>query len=262
MPVRLDNKTVFITGGASGIGEAAVVDCIEAGAAVVAVDVDRGNLDRLAASLDVGDRLTTLVVDVSDEDAVRQAIEHTRSTYGSIDGCFNNAGVSGVPTPMPETTAEEFDRIMRINVYGMFYVLKHTLAVMRDQKSGSVVNTASVAGQTGMGNMISYVTSKHAAMGITATAGVEAGQYGVRVNAVCPGWVWTPIQKWVGDDIYEDPARSAEIQEQLAASVPLKRFAQPHEISRVVAFLLSDEASYIAGETVRIDGAMLTGYMA
>jgi NAD(P)-dependent dehydrogenase (short-subunit alcohol dehydrogenase family) len=262
MPVQLEGNIIFITGGAKGIGGAATTACIEAGASVVAVDVDASALEELANTLNVGDRLLTHVVDVSDEDSVKKAIELTRDTYGRIDGCFNNAGIAGLPTPLPDTTHEDFDRIMRINLYGMFYVLKHTMAVMREQKSGSIVNTASTGGLGGVGNTSPYVASKHAAVGLTLTAGLEGGAYGVRVNAVCPGWVWTPIQKWVGDDVYSDPTRAAAIQEQLAANVPLRRFAQPDEIARAVTFLLSDESSYITGETLRIDGGMLSGYVA
>jgi NAD(P)-dependent dehydrogenase (short-subunit alcohol dehydrogenase family) len=258
---ELNGKTVLVTGGASGIGEAVVRLCIEADASVVAVDLDGGGLEQLAESLDVGDRFSWQVVNVADEQAVREAVEFTRGTYDSIDGCFNNAGISGVPTPLPDTSLEEFDRIMRVNVYGMFNVLKHTMAVMRDQKSGSIVNTASTAGLGGIGNMSPYVASKYAAVGLTLTAGLEAGYYGVRVNAICPGWTWTPIQRWVGDDIYNDPAQAAAMQKQLAANVPLQRFAQPEEIARLALFLLSDESSYIAGETIRADGGLLSGYM-
>ncbi|WP_408899762.1 SDR family NAD(P)-dependent oxidoreductase (plasmid) [Nocardioides sp. R1-1] len=262
MPVRLDDKAIFVTGGANGIGEAVAVACIESGASVVAVDVDVDGLERLAASLDAGERFKPYAADVTDEDAVRKAVDFSRSTYGRIDGCFNNAGVAGVPSPLPDTSREEFNRIMQINVYGFFYVLKHAMGAMREQRSGSIVNTASTAGLGGIGNVSPYVASKHAAVGLTLSAGLEAGYYGVRVNAVCPGWIWTPIQKWVGEEIYNDPIRAAEIQKQLAANVPLQRFAQPEEVARAVTFLLSDESSYIAGETLRIDGAMLSGYMA
>ncbi|MFD0094658.1 SDR family NAD(P)-dependent oxidoreductase [Bacillus cereus] len=261
MPVQLKDKTVFVTGGASGIGESVVRMAIEAGAAVVALDLDAENLEQLTVSLDAGDQLKTYAADVTDEDAVRNAVEFTRSTYGSIDGCFNNAGIAGTPAPIPDTPATQFDRVMRINAYGVFNVLKYTMAVMREQKSGSIVNCASTAGLGGIGNSSPYVASKHAVIGLTLTAGVEAGYYGVRVNAVCPGWTWTPIQKWVGEEIYNDADRAAEIQQQLAANVPLQRFAQPDEVARAVTFLLSDEASYIAGETIRIDGGFLSGYM-
>lgn len=262
MPVQLNDKVVFVTGGASGIGEAVVKMALEAGASVVAADRDADGLEALTASLaSAGDRLKTFVADVTDEGAVHQAVEFTRSSYGRVDGCFNNAGIAAAPAPLPDTPGEDFDRMMRINVYGMFYVLKHTLAVMREQKSGSIVNTASTAGLGGIGNSAPYATSKYAAMGLTHSAGVEAGYYGVRVNAICPGWTWTPIQKWVGDDVYNDPEKAADIQKQLAANVPLQRFAQPDEMARVVTFLLSDEAGYIAGEAIRVDGGFMSGYM-
>lgn len=259
MPVDLSNKSVLVTGGGSGIGEATVKASIDAGAAVLAIDLNAERLHRLAESLSVGDRFTWQVADVTDEDAVHAAVELACSKYGSLDGCFNNAGIVNLPAPIPDTSLEEFDRIMRVNLYGMFIVLKHTLAVMRRQKAGSIVNTASTAGLGGIGNMSPYVASKYAAVGLTHTAGLEAGYYGVRVNAICPGWVWTPIQ---GQEAYDDPAKAADVQKQLSAGVPLERFGQPEEIARLATFLLSDESSYIAGEVIRADGGLLAGYMA
>jgi NAD(P)-dependent dehydrogenase (short-subunit alcohol dehydrogenase family) len=258
MPAQLNDKVVLITGGASGIGEAVVKMSLEAGAAVVALDLDAEGLEQLVGSFaSAGDRLKTYAADVTDEAAVQKAVEFTRSTYGSIDGCFNNAGIGGQLGPLPDTPSELFDRIMRINVYGVFYVLKHTLSAMREQKSGSIVNTASTAGLGGIGNFAPYVASKHAVVGLTLSAGIEAGYYGVRVNALCPGWTWTPMNQAQT----ENPERALEIQKELEEKVPMQRWAQPKEMAALTTFLLSDESSYIAGETIRVDGGFLSGYM-
>lgn len=184
----LEGKTVLITGGAAGIGAATASAFLEAGAKVAVVDVDADALKQFAADAGAGeDRLVTITADVSQEEDVRAYVQKTIEAFGTIDVFFNNAGIEGKVAPIVDQEVEDFDRVIAINVRGVWLGLKHVLPVMYEQKSGSVINTSSVGGLVAGSMAVSpYVTSKFAVHGMTRVVATEAAPHGVRVNSVHP----------------------------------------------------------------------------
>lgn len=254
----LENKVTVVTGAASGIGYAFCERAAAEGAIVMVLDVNAEAAQQAAERLrDKGGHAEAFVVDVSSSESVKAAVDDIVSRHGRIDACFNNAGITAPVIPLPDYPEDVFDRVLRVNTYGCFHVLKHVMAVMREQGSGAIVNTGSTSGLRGIANFAPYIASKHAVLGLTKTAALEGLEYGVRVNAICPGMTETPIN----DDFHkfanpDDPDRTRE---QFTALIPIKRYAEPSEMAAVAAFLLSDDASYIAGEIVNVDGALTTG---
>lgn len=262
MAVGLEDKVIIVTGAGGGIGEALARSACASGSTVIGVGRRRSALERVAADLDGGPgHFVIEVADVAEADDVERLVGRTARRFGRIDGCFNNAGVGHDGAELPDMAVDVFDRMMRINVFGCMHVLRSTLAIMRDQRYGSIVNNASAAAALGVAMHAPYVASKHAVIGLTNAAGVEAAAYGVRVNAVSPGYIWTPIhQDALGADTFNDPERAAEVQARMSARIPMRRVAQPEEVADVAAFLLSDAASYIAGEAVVVDGGLLASF--
>lgn len=169
-------------------------------------------------------------------------------TFGRLDIAFNNAGVGGVNKPIHELEWTDYRRVLSINLDGVFLCMKHELAVLVKQQCGTIVNNASVAGLRGSPTMGSYVASKHAVIGLTRVAALEYAGYGIRVNAVCPGWTDTPILKGVADD--------DTVQKHIIAQMPSKRLGRPDEIADAVLWLCSDGASFVNGNSLVIDGGM------
>jgi NAD(P)-dependent dehydrogenase (short-subunit alcohol dehydrogenase family) len=259
---ELTDKVVFVTGAARGIGEALVEFACQDGAHVVATDRDQEGLNRLASKLQKYDaNLATRVVDITDAGAVAEALDQTLAEHGRIDGCFSNAGISHLPQSTHDLPMDLFEHVMRVNVFGCLNVLKPTLAIMREQGFGAIVTTASVVGLRGVAQFVPYAASKHAVVGMTRAAALEAIRYGVRVNALCPGFTWTPIfRDTLGPDIFDDPQASDEAMRNFATNVPMQRFATSQEIAEFAAFMLSDRASYMVGETVAVDGGLIAGW--
>ena len=262
MTVGLEGKVIIVTGAGGGIGEALARSACASGSTVIAVGRRVSALERVAGDVEGGPgQFVVEVADVVQADAVEALVRRTARRFGRIDGCFNNAGVGHDNAELPDMAVDVFDKVMRINVFGCMHVLKYTLGIMRDQRYGSIVNNASGASVIGIAMNAPYVASKHAVAGLTDAAGVEAAAYGVRVNAVSPGFVWTPIwETALGADAFNDPELSADVQAQMSATTPMRRFAQPQEIADVAAFLLSDAASYITGENIIVDGGMLASF--
>lgn len=252
----LSDRVVLVTGAASGIGKAFVERAAAEGAKVAAVDLNGDQSQAVVDSLPAGDALA-LTADVSDSQQVATAVRATVDRWGRIDACFNNAGITAKVIPTPDYPEADFKRIIDVNLYGCFHVLKHVMAVMRDQKSGAIVNTGSTSGLRGLANFAPYIASKHAVLGLTKTAALEGLEYGVRVNAICPGMTDTPIN----DDFHRfaNPDDPDATREEFSAKIPIGRYAEPSELAAVAAFLLSDDASYIVGEIVNVDGALTTG---
>jgi NAD(P)-dependent dehydrogenase (short-subunit alcohol dehydrogenase family) len=216
------------------------------GASVVAVDVERERLDGLAAELADGPGMVvTEVADIADHEAVRDVVARATQRFGRLDGCFNNIATSHEAAALPDSSLDLWEHVVRVNASGCFYVLKYVLGVMREQRSGAIVTTATTAGLRGWlpAGHAAYGTSQHAVVGLTFSAALEAANYNVRVNAISPAWV--------GPQSPDAPP--------VTDALPLKRLAEPHEVAAVAAFLLSDEARYITGETLRVDGGLLTG---
>jgi NAD(P)-dependent dehydrogenase (short-subunit alcohol dehydrogenase family) len=255
------DKVVLITGAGSGLGRATAVAVAAQGATLSLVDIsEQGLADTRAAVLEVAPEATTIVItaDVSDEAQVENYVTSTVEQLGRIDGFFNNAGIEGKQNPTENYASEEFARVLSINLNGVFFGMKHVLAVMKSQNAGRIVNTASVGGIRGIGNQSGYAAAKHGVVGLTRNSAVEYGEYGITINAVAPGAIWTPmVENSMKQLDAENPEKAAE---QFIQSNPTKRYGKADEVAAVVAFLLSDAASYVNAQVVAIDGGQSQKY--
>ncbi|MYR06935.1 SDR family oxidoreductase [Gordonia sp. SID5947] len=261
MTDRFRDKVVLITGAGSGLGRAAATQVAGEGADLALVDVSEKGLAETATAIAeiTGDaKVIQIVADVADEDAVERYVAQTLETFGRIDGFFNNAGIEGKQNLTEDFGTDEFDKVLSINLRGVFLGLKHVLAVMKKQGSGSVVNTASVGGIRGVGNQSGYAAAKHGVVGLTRNSGIEYGQYGVSVKAIAPGAIMTPMVE--GSLKQLDPENWEEAGRQFVSVNPMKRFGRPEEVGHLVAFLLSDESSFINATVIPIDGGQSEKY--
>ncbi|MGQ4537620.1 glucose 1-dehydrogenase [Dermabacteraceae bacterium P7074] len=252
---RFEGKAVVITGGAGGIGLSTALRLASEGAKLTLVDISEDGLATAKQQVLENSpqaEVLTYAADVSNEEHVKGYVSATLEAYGSIDGFFNNAGIDGKRFPMDDYTAEEFERVMKINSTGVFLGLKHVLAQMEKQGSGAVVNTASIGGLRGWSSQYGYIASKHAVVGMTQAAAVEFAAKGIQVNAVAPGGIKTPMAAEAMAKLNpEDPAAA---ERQFTARVPAKRMGTPEEIAGAVAFLLSEDAGFINGHVLLVDG--------
>lgn len=252
---RLEARVAIITGAARGIGLAAVKRLAEDGADIVALDLPGSPLaDAVLAAESAGRRATAYEGDVSQTDAWRGVVDLAQSTFGRIDILFNNAGISGALAGPLDYPDDAFDRIMAINVRGVFLGMKYVGNAMKET-GGSIVNTSSISGFGGGGKIIGYNASKHAVNGMTKTAAIHLAPFGIRVNAVCP----SPTDTDMVDDLAEtvSPDDPEAFKKQFVSKNPLGRICQPEEIAAAVSFLVSDDASYINGALVPVDGGLL-----
>lgn len=252
---NFSGKIVIITGAAGGIGKETARQFAEAGAKVTLVDMNQQALEQTAKELGLKEGEYLLVAaDVTKESDVKRYVDETKSKFGRVDILFNNAGIEGKFALIKDTDAENLDKVLNVNVKGVFYGLKHVLPVMIEQKAGSIVNTASVAGLIGSPGMAPYVASKHAVIGLTRCAALEAADQGVRVNAICPAPINTRMMRSIEAGASPDSPEAAK--ELYAQAVPMKRYGEPHEVAKLVLFLASDAASYITGSSYPVDGGM------
>ncbi|MET3107504.1 NAD(P)-dependent dehydrogenase (short-subunit alcohol dehydrogenase family) [Oxalobacteraceae bacterium GrIS 2.11] len=243
----MNPSTVLITGALTGIGRATAFAFAAEGYNVV---VSGRRLEagiQLATELrDQGVAAEFFLADVTDEAQVQAVIANTVKRFGRIDVAVNNAGVEGELGPITGQTAANYRATFETNVLGVLLSLKHELAVMQAQGSGAIVNLSSIAGQVGMAGASVYVASKHAVEGLTKTAALEVAALGIRVNAVAPGPVQTPmLDRFTG---------SADAKAGLFATMPAKRGAAPEEIAQTILFLASDKARYLTGQSIAVDG--------
>jgi len=252
---NLKDKVMLITGGASGLGLATAKEFLARGAKLSLVDIDYDGLKEKKEALlkEYGDsEILILKADVSKEEEVKNYVEETMNKYGRIDGFYNNAGIEGKQASIGEYDLEMFHKVIEINLMGVYYGLRYVLPIMKKQKSGKIVNTASVAGILGLENQSPYIASKHAVIGMTKSAAVEYSEAGININSIAPGAILTPMVEGSFKQI--NPENPEEAQKEFAKRNPARRLGQPEEVAKVVAFLMSEDASYVNGQVIAIDG--------
>ena len=246
---RLDGKVAIVTGGASGIGRASVLRFLDAGARVVVGDLNLDNGSRLVEEASAGDRLCFVPTDVADEDAVEELVGTATHGFGRLDVMFNNAGVGGAFGPITEIDVAAWDRTFAVLTRSVFLGTKHAARAMIGlEAGGSIVNTASVAGLGGGGGPQAYSAAKAAVVNLTYNTAVELAPHRIRVNAICPGFVVTPLA--VGRN-------EALVAEAISEVQPWPDHGQPSDIAALALWLASDESKFVSGEAIRADGAML-----
>jgi NAD(P)-dependent dehydrogenase (short-subunit alcohol dehydrogenase family) len=241
-------QVALVTGAGSGMGLATARAFAEAGAAVVMADINPTTVKEAADSLtEVGHQVLAVECDVSDEASVVGAVRAAVETFGRLDMAFNNAGIQVPPSDAADEAADVFDRVNAINLRGVWACMKHELAQMRTQGSGAIVNCSSLGGLVGIPGRAAYHASKHGVLGLTSSAALEYAPRGIRINAVCPGTVATPM---VTDMIDKGELDTAEA----IANQPINRLGEPEEVAAAVLWLCSPGASFVVGVALPVDG--------
>jgi NAD(P)-dependent dehydrogenase (short-subunit alcohol dehydrogenase family) len=255
--MRMDGKTVIVTGGASGIGRASCQRLADAGAAVIVVDLNMSGAEETAALIRAaGGSAEPRAVDVTKKADVERLVALTLADHGRIDAVHANAGIQGKISPIYEYGERDFDAVMDVNVKGVFMLLHCIAPTMIKQGAGCFVVTCSIASLRGLPNLSAYVASKHAALGLVRAAACDMAPFGVRVNAVCPGAVLTPMLDEVLTAL--NPQDPAKARANFAASSPLGRLIEPREIAEAVFYLCSDAAKSITGAEIVVDAGLTT----
>lgn len=248
---KLANKVAVITGGSGAIGAATAKLFLAEGAKVVLVDINEDALKATASELG-GENVSFIAANVSRSADVQKYVAHAVNTFGKIDIFFNNAGVEGIVKPVSEYSEEEFDKVIGVNVKGVWLGIKYVLPQMND--GGSIINTSSVAGLMGFPSMSAYVTSKHAVIGLTRTIAKEAAPRGIRVNSIHPSPVDNRMMRSLEEGF--SPGQATEAKKGFEASIPLGRYATNEDIANGALFLASDDSRFITGTKLVIDGGM------
>lgn len=248
---RLSGKSVIITGAASGIGRAASLLFTQEGARLVAVDRAEAVHETAELVRKQGGEVEAMVADAGNEDDVKAYIAKAIATHGKLDAIWANAGVSGGLVPLAEQTVEHWQEVLRINLIGPFLAIKHAIPHMVKQGFGAIVCTASVAGLKSGASGHPYAASKAGVISLVQTTAYSLSGTGVRINAVCPGLIETGMTK----PVFEG-ARARGTEHKIGQLNPLKRAGQPHELATMGLFLASDEASYVNGQAIPVDGGL------
>jgi NAD(P)-dependent dehydrogenase (short-subunit alcohol dehydrogenase family) len=251
MQERPTDRVALITGGSGGIGRATALALARTGAQVVVVDVsEAGGAETAQMIAEAGGTAQFMHVDVTDAQAVEQMISATVASYGRLDYAVNNAGIDGLRARTADYPEDEWQRVLSINVTGVWLCMKYELKQMQAQGSGVIVNTASVAGLVGFPGHSAYSASKHAVIGLTKTAALEYARRGIRVNAVCPGYTRTPMVERVFE-------QAPEMQAKVTQAMPIGRIGTPQEIAAAIVYMCSDSAAFMTGHALVLDGGLI-----
>lgn len=243
-----EDRTVLITGGSSGIGRATCLAFAKAKAKVMIADINADAGMMMARAIqDQGGRAEFVKFDVSRESDVQNAIEKTVQTFGCLDYAFNNAGVEGTQSPTPDCSSANWDQVIQTNLSGVWYCMKYEIPEMLKNGGGAIVNCSSIAGLIGFPGIPAYVAAKHGVLGLTKTAALEYAKSNIRINAICPGVIQTPM-------IDRFSHGEAQALKQLSAGEPVGRMGRPEEVASTVLWLCSDASSFVTGHPLVVDG--------
>jgi NAD(P)-dependent dehydrogenase (short-subunit alcohol dehydrogenase family) len=251
--IRLDGKVAVVTGAAGVIGRATIALLAARGARILAVDRRHAELEAAIEDLPASADALAVTADVSDEDEVADYVRAAVDKFGAIDVFYNNAGIEGEVKPITQYSLQTFRRVLDVNVVGVFLGMKHVLPVMLKQNSGSIINTASIAGLVGSPQIAVYSASKHAVIGLTKSAAWECTGTAVRVNCVCPGLIDSRMLSAILDG-RNARGNAPAPHERIVERIPARRLGLASEVASIVAFLASDEASYVSGSAYTVDG--------
>lgn len=243
----MQGKVALVTGAATGIGLACAEAFVRAGATVVMADINEPT-DQVARLVQAGYAAVPYRCDVSDTKAVEEMIGWIVATYGRLDAAHNNAGIQTPQRPMAEITDEEFDRTVAVDLKGVWNCMRYEIRQILRQGGGAIVNTSSQGGVTGFPGQAAYIACKHAVIGLTRTAAIDYAAQGIRINAVCPGVIRTPMAE-------ELLRRNPDLEQELVRDIPAGRMGRPDEIAHAVLWLCSDDASFVDGHALLVDGA-------
>jgi NAD(P)-dependent dehydrogenase (short-subunit alcohol dehydrogenase family) len=250
---QLKGKTVFITGGLTGIGKACAIAAAMEGANVVIADIKSVALETTLKEIRAENSSAEFIeCDVASMESVNAAIAFTMDKFKSLDVALNNAGVAGEAEPIHEISEENWNRVIRINLTGVFNCLKQELKIMLNYKKGVIINMASILGKVGFIGSAGYVAAKHGVIGLTKTAALEYAGYGIRVNAICPGFVDSQMLSKGGLDENETAMQK------VIAMHPMNRLGKTSEIAMAFLFLASNESTFVTGASLDVDGGYLT----
>lgn len=255
MSVDLSGKRVVVTGAGGGIGRATSVLLAQSGARLALVDRDEALVaESVRAVEEAGGEASAILADVTDEAQVRGYVERSVQALGGIDGFFNNAGIEGRIGPASELSSQDWDRVIAVNLRGVFLGTRYVLPVLIEGGGGAIVCTTSIAATLGLPNTIAYNAAKHAVLGIVRTVAAENARHGIRINAVSPGMIDTRMLEDIAAQLIPGVGKREAALLSAKGSSPMGRLGTPSEVGRVVRFLLSDEASFVTGANYAVDG--------